>query len=143
MEAGPCRVHKLVADVSLITHGKVLLARYQDVTGYDGEKGWFLPDDFLRHAEHPEDAAKRILQDQAGVAPTALRLSHIESFEGHGYWHLIFHYVASAAAPPVPTPGKNVQALEWFPIDKLPAAEQVAHGGWALETLQEILRTET
>ena len=142
MEARPCRVHKLVADVAFITDGQVLLARYQDVTGYDGEEGWFLPDDYLRHSEHPEDAARRILQDQAGVVPSALRLSHIESFEGHGYWHLIFHYAATASASPESTPGQNVRALEWFPIDQLPPAEQVGHGGWALETLQQVLRTD-
>ncbi len=89
-----CQVHKLVADVCLTSQGKVLLVRYQDTSGYDGEPGWFLPDDYLRYTEHPQDAAQRILSSQAGLEANDLRLNHIESFEGHGYWHLIFHYAA-------------------------------------------------
>ena len=141
MEGSPCRVHKLVADVCLIHDGSALFARYKNTAAYDGEEGWFLPDDFLRHTEHPEDAAKRILQGQAGVSATSLRLAHIESFEGHGFWHLIFHYAASATAPQSLTPGENVKQLEWFPLDQLPPAEQVAHHGWGLETLQKVLET--
>jgi len=138
MEGSRCKVHKLIADVCLIADGRVLFARYKNTDAYDGEEGWFLPDDFLQHAEHPEDAAKRILQSQAGISPASLQLGHIESFEGHGYWHLIFHYVASATASRL-TPGENVGQLEWFPLHQLPPAEEVAHGGWGLETLQKLL----
>ena len=138
MEEGPCRVHKLVADVCLIQDRRVLFVRYKNTAAYDGEQGWFLPDDFLRHSEHPEDAAKRILQSQAGVSSPSLHLGHIESFEGHGYWHLIFHCLASATTSRL-TPGENVAQSEWFPLDQLPPAEKVAHGGWGLETLQKLL----
>jgi len=143
MEASPCKVHKLVADVCLIEAGRVLFASYMNTDAYDGEAGWFLPDDFLRHTEHPQDAAKRILEDQAGVSAASLRLGHIESFEGHGYWHLIFHYAASATGHRSLTPGRNVRELNWFPLDQLPPAEQVAHHGWALETLKQIVETGT
>jgi hypothetical protein len=34
-----CRVHKLVADVCLTAEGRVLMVRYQDTSGYDGEEG--------------------------------------------------------------------------------------------------------
>ena len=34
-----CQVHKLVADVCLIAQEKVLMVRYQDTSGYDGEPG--------------------------------------------------------------------------------------------------------
>ena len=138
METPGCRVHKLVADVCLISEHGVLLARYKDTSGYDGEQGWFLPDDFLRHSEHPEEAARRILKDQAGIGAVGLRLNHVESFEGHGYWHLIFHYAAELEGPGHALPGTNVKGLEWFPLDRLPPAEEVGHGGWALETLQAV-----
>lgn len=136
---GPgCRIHKLVADVCLTQDGKVLLVRYKDTSGYDQEGGWFLPDDFLRHMEHPDDAARRILQDQAGIRSVRLRLSHIESFEGQGFWHLVFHYAGEMAEAAEASPGANVGSMEWFGLDRLPPAEDVGHGGWALETIREI-----
>lgn len=99
METRGCQVHKLVADVCLTAESKVLMVRYRDTSGYDGEEGWFLPDDYLRHNEHPEQAARRILKDQAALPSGDLALSHIESFEGNGYWHLIFHYAGVLTEP--------------------------------------------
>jgi ADP-ribose pyrophosphatase YjhB (NUDIX family) len=138
----PCGVHKLVGDICLIAHDQVLFARYRDVSGYDGERGWFLPDDFLHHAEHPEEAVRRILLDQAGLSAPEIHLSHIESFEGHGFWHLIFHYAARLTTVPAVVPGENVSQLEWFPLEMLPPADHVGHGGWALETLETVLGQE-
>src|SRR5207247_3477140 len=66
MERG-CTVHKLVADIALFSGRRVLLVKYRDVARYDGQRGWFLPDDFLVHEEHPQDAAKRIAREQTGV----------------------------------------------------------------------------
>jgi len=134
-----CQVHKLIADVCLTAQGKVLMVRYQDTSGYDGEPGWFLPDDYLHHTEHPQDAAQRILSSQAGLEANDLRLSHVESFEGHGYWHLVFHYSATLSEAAPPLAGQNVKAMEWFPLDRLPPSEQVGHGGWGLETIQTVL----
>lgn len=42
--------HSLIADVAVMSAGKVLLVKYKDVEKYDGESG-FLPDDVLRHFE--------------------------------------------------------------------------------------------
>jgi ADP-ribose pyrophosphatase YjhB (NUDIX family) len=142
MERTGCQVHKLVADVSVFAGSQVLLARYRDTSGYDGEGGWFLPDDYLRHGEHPEAAAQRILKDQADLQATELELSHIESFEGHGAWHLIFHYTCKLVSPSPPAAGRNVAAIEWFPLDGLPSPEAVAHGGWALEVIEAIRNRE-
>ncbi|MGH2627924.1 MAG: NUDIX hydrolase [Anaerolineales bacterium] len=139
MEGEHTRIHKLVADVCLLAEGHVLLVRYRDVRKYDGETGWFLPDDYLRHLEHPDEAARRILHDQAGITPPPVSLSHIESFEGNGAWHLIFHYRAELPRPAeVPLQG-NILAAQWFPLGALPAPEEVSHGGWGLETTQKIL----
>lgn len=136
---GPgCRIRKLVADVCLTQGDKVLLVRYKDTSGYDAEGGWFLPDDFLRHMEHPDDAAQRILQDQAGIHPVTLRLSRIESFEGNGLWRLVFHYAGEVAEAAKASPGANVRSIEWFSLDRLPPAGDVGHGGWALETIREV-----
>lgn len=37
--------HSLIADVAVLSGGKVLLVKCNDVDKYDGEVGWFLPDD--------------------------------------------------------------------------------------------------
>jgi ADP-ribose pyrophosphatase YjhB (NUDIX family) len=141
MESRGCHVHKLVADVCLTAESKVLMVRYEDTSGYDGEQGWFLPDDYLRHTEHPEQAARRIVADQTGLSAGDLKLSHIESFEGNGYWHLIFHYAGTLAQATGSVAGRNVKAIEWFAFNHLPEADEVAHGGWGLETLRTVLST--
>jgi len=141
MESRGCHVHRLVADICLTAESKVLMVRYKDTSGYDGEQGWFLPDDYLRHTEHPEEAARRILNDQTGLSAGDLKLSHIESFEGNGYWHLIFHYAGTLAELSMPAAGQNVKGIDWFPLADLPEAQEVAHGGWGLETIRTVLST--
>lgn len=63
----PRSLHKLVADVTLVGAGQVILTRYTDTTRYDRQRGWFLPDDYLEHEEHPADAATRIVRTQLGI----------------------------------------------------------------------------
>jgi ADP-ribose pyrophosphatase YjhB (NUDIX family) len=133
-----CRVHKLVADVAVLFGGRVLMVRYRDTARYDGQKGWFLPDDYLGFGEHPDEAAQRILQEQAGITLPSVRLAHIESF-GNGAWHLVFHYAAELAEQPSITEGENVAAAEWFDLNDLPAPSDVAHEGWALDVLHQVL----
>jgi ADP-ribose pyrophosphatase YjhB (NUDIX family) len=133
MEGG-CTVHRLVADVAIRSRDQVLLVKYKDVSRYDGQRGWFLPDDFLRHLEHPADAAARIARDQTGLTLADLRLSHVESF-GNGAWHLIFHYRADLTGSPVVHAGLNVAAMEWFPRSGLPERSTIAHHGWAVDIL--------
>src|SRR6266567_4318805 len=53
-------MHSLVCDLGVLAEGSVLLVRYRDMAKYDGEAGWFLPDDVLHHLEHPGRAAERI-----------------------------------------------------------------------------------
>jgi hypothetical protein len=63
------RFTKLVADLALIAEERVLLVGYADPSRYDGQRGWFLPDDFLAHGEHPDDATRRIVEEQSGLSP--------------------------------------------------------------------------
>ena len=135
--APDCRVHKLVADVVLRSGDRVLMVRYRDTRKYDGQRGWFLPDDYLGHLEHPAEAARRIVREQVGVEAPELQLAVIESF-GDGAWHLVFHYEGELDDPaPVSTSG-NVAAAEWFALDALPDASEVAHDGWALDVLRRL-----
>ncbi|TLZ74759.1 MAG: NUDIX hydrolase [Methanobacteriota archaeon] len=133
--AEDCAVHKLIADVALFAGDRVLLVKYRDVRRYDGQRGWFLPDDYLRFAEHPEEAAKRIAREQAGLDVARVRLAQIESF-ANGAWHMTFHYRAAVKRARDITPVGNVASAEWFKLTRLPDADAVAHHGWALETLK-------
>jgi ADP-ribose pyrophosphatase YjhB (NUDIX family) len=131
-----CVVHKLVADVAIFADGRVLLVKYRDTTNYDHQRGWFLPDDYLTHAEDPGDAAARIADEQAGIALAGVQLSEVESFGGDkATWHLIFHYRADLDRVAELRAGTNVAAAEWFPLTELPDARSVAHGGWAIEII--------
>ena len=132
-----CAIHKLVADVAIFSHHRVLLAKYRDVARYDGQRGWFLPDDFLVHAEHPEEAAKRIAKEQAGLSIRTVRLAQVESFS-NGAWHLIFHYRADFQNAPNTRPGPNLAALQWFDRSKLPPRMECAHDGWAIDVLESM-----
>jgi ADP-ribose pyrophosphatase YjhB (NUDIX family) len=127
---------KLVADVAVVADSRVLLVRYEDVSRYDGQRGWFLPDDSLAVGEHPDAAARRILREQAGfqLEPT---LAEIESL-ANGAWHLIFHYRAAVAATDTVRAGANVAAAEWFALSALPPDAEQAHEGWARDVLSRL-----
>ena len=141
MENKECKIHKLVADVLVLAERQVLLVSYKDVKNYDGQKGRFLPDDYLAYFEHPHEAAKRILREQVGLDAKDIALSYIESFGGEdgGAWHLIFHHKVELDKIPSVTLSSNVRAAEWFPLDNLPERESVAHGGWAVDVIGEML----
>jgi ADP-ribose pyrophosphatase YjhB (NUDIX family) len=134
-----CRAHTLIADVAMMADGSILLVRYGDVAQYDGETGWFLPDDEMRRLEHPERAAIRIARDQLGLELTDLQLGVIESFQGNnGSWHLSFHYAAELPSRPEIEQARIVKEARWFSMDDLPPRSEVAHHGWALTTLHKI-----
>ena len=138
-----CNVHSLICDVAVLVEGNVLMVKYEDMAKYDGEAGWFLPDDVLRELEHPTRAAARILKEQLGLAADdEPRLGLIESFRGNnGTWHLSFHHVAEFASVPEIRPEKGVAAAQWFPLDALPPRSEVAHNGWSLGVLKKMAGT--
>ncbi len=136
-----CTIHRLVADVALFSEGHIALVRYRDTERYDGERGWFLPDDLLGHGEHPSDAARRILREQVALDGLEVRLDHVESFGGErSVWHLVFHHRAQVDGQPDLVQGGNVASAAWFPLEALPDRRDVAHGGWAFDVL-EAMRT--
>ena len=132
--------HSLICDVAIVADGDVLLVRYADVEKYDGEAGWFLPDDVLHRYEHPTRAAKRIVQEQVGLGLDDVRLGLIESFRGgDGSWHLSFHHIAELPSNPEIEPTPELAEARWFPLDELPPRSDVAHSGWALSVLDRML----
>ncbi len=133
--------HSLIADLALFAEGKILMVKYADTNKYDHQSGWFLPDDEMRHLEHPERAAKRIAEEQLGLTLTDVRLHHVESFKGNdGSWHLPFHCLAELDATPKLKPSKDVATAEWFPVNGLPPKLEVAHHGWALTVLSRMIK---
>lgn len=133
-----CNVHRLVADVAVFAEGHVLLVKYQDVSQYDGQRGWFLPDDFLHYGEHPAEAARRIAKEQARIALKEAHLGRVESF-ANGAWHLVFHHRAEVKRADSVPPSGNVAEAEWFDLEDLPDPTTVAHHGWALEILRALM----
>ena len=136
-----CQIHSLIVDCVALRAGKVLLLKYKDPEKYDGETGWFLPDDSMKHFEHPEIGAKRVLKEQVGLTPPGVTLSFIESFKGDDEsWHLAFHYKTELDKNQDVKPSQDIGAAEWFELDNLPDHSQFAHHGWGLSTLREIMR---
>ena len=128
-----CNKHTLVAHIATLHHSSALLVKYK--VGPDDQQGWFLPNDDLHHLEHPEQAAKRILKEQVGIADATLKLVEIESFVGKNQtWHLIFDYLAFPKTMKVSQRGAIAEA-KWFEIEKLPPTEEFAHHGWGRTVL--------
>ncbi|HEX7878654.1 MAG TPA: NUDIX hydrolase [Candidatus Eisenbacteria bacterium] len=138
--SGEVRI-KPIVDVCVVAGDKVLLVKYGEGAGHDGQAGWFLPDDLMADFEAPDAAAVRCLAEQTGVRTTAPFLSHVESFRGNdGSWHLAFHFVVQLPKAPRLTPSAGIAETRWFDLIGLPAKRDVAHGGWALATIKEILQ---
>lgn len=132
--------HRLVVDVCLFAAGQVGLVRYRDVRRYDGQRGWFVPDDYLADREDPADAARRIAREQLGVVVVDIDLAYVESF-GNGMWHIVFHHATELPSVPETEPGSNVLEHRWFPIAGLPAPGETAHEGWTIEIVERALRS--
>jgi ADP-ribose pyrophosphatase YjhB (NUDIX family) len=133
--------HSLICDVAVVADDRVLLVKYADMSKYDDQPGWFLPDDVLRELEHPTRAAQRIAKEQLGLDLRDVELEHVESFRGNdGGWHLSFHHLARLPATPPIEPSSDLAMAEWFPVNQLPARDQVAHHGWALSVLKKMKR---
>lgn len=136
-----CGKHTLVTHVAVLHHSSALLVKYG--AGHDDQPGWFLPNDGLRHLEHPEQAAGRLLKEHVGIEDATLRLVEVESFVGNDQtWHLIFDYLAFPRTMKV-SAGPMIKEAKWFEIDKLPSAEEFAHHGWGKAVLAKHARVKT
>lgn len=130
---------KLVADVTIIANDKTVFVKYKNSDNYNGQQGWFIPDDLINTGEHPDDAAIRILKEQLGIETESVKIDHIESFTGMDKsWHVIFHYVYTDDDTDF-NAGENVAELSWFDVNNLPDDKEISHHGWAKWTLQTIL----
>lgn len=132
MEKGNrCDVHALVADVVVLSDSSVLLV--QPANPPPGRPEWRLPGEALRHGEHPETCAARVLKEQLGLQPGRLELAEIESIPGEP-WHLFFHYKCEADRPPVASP--EIAEARFFQLEHLP---QTAHGTWERDVVFRVI----
>lgn len=130
---------KLICDVALFAGDKTLLVKYSDTNKYDLQKGWFIPDDALQHGEHPEEAAMRVLNEQLGLSDITPKLGFIESFTGNDKsWHVVFHFLAKVEENISLNPISDIVEYNWFNLNSLPERKEIAHGGWASFTLDEL-----
>jgi len=133
-----CKDHSLIVQVAVLHHSSALLLKYRDPSLYDNQSGWFLPNDSLKHMEHPEVGARRVLKEQAGIDKASLKLSQIESFVGdNGSWHIIFDYMAIPSSTHI-LKGKEISAAEWVRLDELPESKEFAHNGWGRSILVKL-----
>ncbi len=136
-----CNQHTLVSHLAVLHHTSALLVKYK--TGPDEQHGWFLPNDGLRHLEHPDQAAKRVLREQLGIEEATSKLVEIESFVGNDQsWHLIFDYLAFPKSMKISL-GNMIAEGKWFEADKLPVAEEFAHHGWGRAMLAKHVIPQT
>ncbi|HEU4798436.1 MAG TPA: NUDIX domain-containing protein [bacterium] len=126
-----CDVHVLFADVVVLSDSSVLLI--QPAHPPAEHLGWRLPGDALRHGEHPEKCAARILTEQLGLQVGWLELAEIESIPGE-LWHLFFHYKCEADRPPVTAP--EIAEARFFQLEHLPPT---AHGTWERDVVFRVV----
>ena len=136
-----CKDHSLIVHVAVLHHDSALLVKYRDPSSFDDQTGWFLPNDSLKHAEHPDVGARRVLKEQLGIDNVSCSLSQIESFVGdNGSWHIVFDYVAIPNSKQLSKTESNLSKAEWFQIHKLPDAKEFAHNGWGRVVLVKLAK---
>lgn len=70
-----------------------------------------------------------------------MSLGFIESFKvDMDNWHMSFHYKAELGDSNELKLSDAVAAAGWFELGKPPERSDVAHHGWGLSTLREIMR---
>jgi ADP-ribose pyrophosphatase YjhB (NUDIX family) len=129
---------KLLVTVSLIRGNNVLFVKYKPPI--DDQGGWILPTATVADNTHPDDAARNVLGDDFSIQPSALRLSHVESFAGRdGTWHVPLHYSATLPAEATLMSSANIAEFRWFSHDALPSEDEQAYHGWSGDIVKEVL----
>lgn len=85
---------------------------------------WNLPSAVINYGEDPGHAALRIIREQVGASPTALRLIDVQSF-GDKHWDICF--VFSSEIPSVGKLSPDIDKADWFELSKLPPELREGH----------------
>ncbi|MCH7719786.1 MAG: NUDIX hydrolase [Planctomycetes bacterium] len=118
---------QLIANlVAVNPAGEVLLVRYNPE-----DDRWWLPGGDLEPYQHPEEAARKVIEELEGVEIQQMSLADVESFRGRRGWHIVFNYrveVLGDASGKIP--------VSWHAPDRLP---RTVHGKWEKQAVERVL----
>jgi 8-oxo-dGTP diphosphatase len=105
-------------------HGRVLLAR-RGIQPFLGL--WDVPGGFIRPGESGEEAARRELREETGLAIEVCQVLAIlpDTYGDDGETTLNIFYLATAAGGD-PQPASDVSEVAWFRADGLPEPGRIA-----------------
>lgn len=78
---------------------------------------WVLPSSIINFGENPESAMKRIVKEQLGAEPRAVKLVDVQSY-GDKHWDLCFVFEASIDS--VGKLSQDIEKAEYFDRNNLP-----------------------
>lgn len=104
---------------------RVLFVRHDPDSGK-----WWLPGRDVEPYTHPDDTARAVLADLAGLETCVPEFDHVESFRGRRGWHLVFHYRAGIKGTLI-----GDAHSQWCSTDDLPVT---AHGGWEKAVVEKL-----
>jgi ADP-ribose pyrophosphatase YjhB (NUDIX family) len=98
--------------------GRVLLLRHTLRKG----SGWGIPGGFLMSGEQPEDAVRREVREETGLALDVVELAFVRTLGGVRQVEVIFRASMQAAALEGLRKNFEIDRAQWFALDSLPEA---------------------
>ncbi|HKG14494.1 MAG TPA: NUDIX hydrolase [Pyrinomonadaceae bacterium] len=96
--------------------GRVLLLKHVLRKG----SGWGVPGGFLKSGEQPEEAIRRELREETGLALDSLELAFVRTLKGVRQVEVIFRARMKSGALAGVEKGFEIDRAEWFEPDSLP-----------------------
>ncbi len=125
------------AGALVIKNGQVLLARraFQPYRNY-----WDIPGGFLEPGEHPEDGARREVNEETGleIRLTGLHRICMDQYGADGEPTLNIFYLAEPIAGNE-NPASDVSELGWFSPEALPEPVAFAHASHVLADWRAVM----
>ena len=103
--------------VVLDEEGRVLLLRHALRKG----SGWGIPGGFITRGEQPEDAVRREVREETGLALEGVELAFVRTLEHVRQVEVIFRASMKAAALEGLKKNFEIERAQWFALDALPA----------------------
>jgi len=97
--------------------GRVLLLRHALRKG----SGWGIPGGFMMSGEQPEDAVRREVREETGLALEKVELAFVRSLGHVRQVEVIFRASMKAAALKGLKKNFEIERAQWFALDALPS----------------------